>query len=91
MAEEIKNILVVGAGVMGSAISQVFAANGYKTVMADLKEAFLETALKRIETNIDGMEEENLADGSYRKAVHENLITILNSQIPEKADGSTLW
>ena len=64
MAEEIKNILVVGAGVMGSAISQVFAANGYKTVMADLKEAFLETALKRIETNIDGMEEENLADGS---------------------------
>ena len=86
MAEEIKNILVVGAGVMGSAISQVFAANGYKTVMADLKEAFLETALKRIETNIDGMEEENLADGSYRKAVHENLITILNSLIPEKAD-----
>ncbi len=39
-----------------------------------------------MKTNIDGMEEENLADGSYRKAVHENLITILNSQIPEKAD-----
>ena len=48
MAEEIKNILVVGAGVMGSAISQVFAANGYKTVMADSKEAFFETALREL-------------------------------------------
>lgn len=85
MAEEIRNILVVGAGVMGSAISQVFAANGYKTVMADLKEEFLETALKRIETNIDSMEEENLADGSYRGAVHANLSAILNSRIPETA------
>ncbi len=85
MAKEIKNILVVGAGVMGCAIAQVFAANGYHTVMADLKEEFLENAKKRIDANIEGMKEESLADDSYGKAVEENLSTILNSQIPEHA------
>ncbi len=85
MAKEIKNILVVGAGVMGCAIAQVFAANGYHTVMGDLKEEFLENAKKRIDANIEGMKEESLADDSYGKAVEENLSTILNSQIPEHA------
>lgn len=85
MAKEIKNILVVGAGVMGCAIAQVFAANGYHTVMADLKEEFLENAQKRINANIEGMKEESLADDSYGKAVEANLSTILNSQIPEHA------
>ncbi len=85
MAKEIKNILVVGAGVMGGGIAQVFAANGYKTVMADLKEEFLETAKKRIDANIEGMKEEGLADDSYGEAVAANLSTILNSQIPEVA------
>lgn len=85
MAKEIENILVVGAGVMGCAIAQVFAANGYHTVMADLKEEFLENAQKRINANIEGMKEESLADDSYGKAVEANLSTILNSQIPEHA------
>ena len=85
MAKEIKNILVVGAGVMGGAIAQVFAANGYQTVMADLKQEFLDNALKRIDANIAGMKEESLADDSYSEAVKANLSTILNSQIPEEA------
>ncbi|MDO4554846.1 MAG: 3-hydroxyacyl-CoA dehydrogenase family protein [Lachnospiraceae bacterium] len=86
MQKKIENILVVGAGVMGSAIAQVFAANGYKTVMADLKEEFIETALKRIDANIEGMVEESLADDSYGTAVKDNLTTILNAQIPDVAE-----
>lgn len=70
---------------MGSGIAQVFAANGYQTVMADLKEEYLETAVKRIEGNIDGMVENGLADESYGQTVKANLSTIVNSQIPEYA------
>lgn len=83
--KEIKNILVVGAGVMGSGIAQTFAANGYKTTVADLKQEFIDNAKKRIEANINGMIKDNLADESYRKAVKENLTTILNDKIPDGA------
>ena len=79
------HILVVGAGTMGCAISQVFAANGYKTVMADIKQEFLDKAYERIDANIEGMLEEKLADASYGEAVKANLSSVLNSQIPEVA------
>lgn len=85
MAKKIENILVVGAGTMGSGIAQVFAANGYKTVMADLKQEFLDTALKRIDANIEGMLEEKLCDASYGEKVKENISTILNEEIPNNA------
>lgn len=85
MAKEINNVLVVGAGVMGSGIAQVFAGNGYKTVMADLKEEFIKRAFVNVEKNIAGMKEEGLADDAYAETVRANLSGILNSQIPEKA------
>ena len=81
MGKDIKNILVVGAGVMGSGIAQVFAANGYKTVMTDLKEEFLKKAFKNIENNIAGMKEEGLADDTYKEAVNANLTAVLNNQL----------
>lgn len=85
MAKEIRNILVVGAGVMGSSIAQVFAANGYKTVMADIAQEFVDKAFTTIDKNIAGLEEEGIADSSYKKAVEENLTGIINSRIPEIA------
>lgn len=86
MAKKIEKILVVGAGTMGSGIAQVFASNNYKTVMADLKQEFLDTAWKRIDANIDGMLEEGLCDESYRENVKANLMSILNADIPSVAD-----
>ena len=80
----INNILVVGAGVMGSSIAQVFAAYGYKTVMADLKQEFIDKAFSNIDKNIAGLVEEGLADDSYGKTVKENLTGILNSDIPAR-------
>lgn len=83
MAKEINKILVVGAGVMGSSIAQVFAANGYKTVMADLEQRFIDKAFETIDKNIAGLLQEGLADDSYGETVKKNLTGILNSQIPE--------
>lgn len=85
MSKSIQNILVVGAGLMGSGIAQVFAANGYKTTVADLKQEFVDKAMKKIDSDIAEMKEEGLADDAYGAAVKENLTGILNSQIPEVA------
>ena len=81
MSEKIENILVVGAGVMGCSIAQVFAANGYRTVMADVDDTALARAWDRIDANIEGLKQEGLADDSYGKAVHENLSAILTDDI----------
>lgn len=82
MAAEIKKILVVGAGTMGSSIAQVFAAGGYKTTMADIKQEFLARAYENIDKNIAGLKEEGLADDKYAETVKANLSDVLNDNIP---------
>lgn len=78
-------ILVVGAGVMGCSIAQVFAAKGVCVYMADLSEEYLETAKKRIESAIDGLIKNEMADESYREAVHKNIHTLKTEEIPSVA------
>jgi len=85
MSGKIRKILVVGAGVMGSSIAQVYAANGYETVMADVSDEQLQKAMARIEANIKGLQAEGLADETYEKTVYAHLSTMLNSRIPEAA------
>lgn len=48
MIDKIKNIGVVGAGAMGSAIAQVFAQNGYHVILRDIKDEYLESGIAGI-------------------------------------------
>lgn len=47
-----KKIGVIGAGTMGSGITQAFASNGFDVVMRDLKPEFLEKGLANIEKSL---------------------------------------
>lgn len=49
---EIKNVGVLGAGVMGNGIVQVFAQSGYNVVMRDIEDRFVEGGMKRIQKNL---------------------------------------
>jgi 3-hydroxybutyryl-CoA dehydrogenase len=49
---DIKNVAVIGAGVMGSGIAQVSAAGGYSVVMTDIKDEFLTKAMGNIENSL---------------------------------------
>jgi len=49
---EIKNVLVMGAGVMGSGISQVTAEAGYKVFMEDISDEFIKRGLDNIEKGL---------------------------------------
>ncbi len=51
--EDIQKVLIVGAGVMGHAIAQVYATNGYEVCLLDLKEDVLKDALIKIECNLN--------------------------------------
>ena len=39
---EIKNVAVFGGGTMGNGIAHVFAQNGYKATLIDIKQEFLD-------------------------------------------------
>lgn len=75
-------ILVVGAGVMGRSIAQVFAAKGLTVYLTDLKEDYLRKAMQENDAAIDILIENGMADESYRDAVHRNIHTMTNDGIP---------
>lgn len=49
----IKNITVLGSGVMGHGIAQVSATAGYNVVLRDIKEEFLDKAMEKIKWSLD--------------------------------------
>ncbi len=49
---EIKNVFVIGAGVMGSGIAQVTAQAGYKVTMEDISEEFIKRGLASIDKSL---------------------------------------
>jgi len=57
---EIMNITVIGAGLMGHGIAQVFAWKGYSVTLMDLKEELLVNALKNIRSNLTMMADNNI-------------------------------
>jgi 3-hydroxyacyl-CoA dehydrogenase len=60
----IMNITVIGAGLMGHGIAQIFAQNGYPVTLMDLNEEFLANAAKNIRANLALMAEYGI--GSYK-------------------------
>jgi len=50
---EINQISVIGAGTMGNGIAHVFAQYGFKVNLIDVKEEFLDKAIKTITGNLD--------------------------------------
>jgi len=50
---EIKLVGVIGAGTMGNGIAHVFAKGGYKVVLADLQQSFVDRGLQTISKNLE--------------------------------------
>ena len=57
--DSIKNVAVIGGGIMGSGIAQVALLTGYeKVTIIDLNSKILEQAIKLIQTRIEDLESE---------------------------------
>ncbi len=64
---EIKRIMVIGAGFMGSGIAQVMAAAGYDVVLMDVADGFVAKGVAAIEKNLAG----SVAKGKLAEADKE--------------------
>jgi 3-hydroxybutyryl-CoA dehydrogenase len=51
--EEIRNIAVLGSGIMGHGIAQSFMMGGYPVMLYDIRESILETAKAHIKNNLE--------------------------------------
>lgn len=54
---DIKNILIVGAGTMGHSIAQVYAQGGYDVSLVDLNQEILNNAIDKIKSNLNTLVE----------------------------------
>ena len=52
-ADQIKTVAVLGAGTMGNGIAHVFARSGYKVILRDVEQRFLDKGLDTIGKNLD--------------------------------------
>jgi 3-hydroxybutyryl-CoA dehydrogenase len=50
---DIKNVTVIGAGTMGNGIAHVFAQYGYKVILNDVKQEFIDRGLNAVNSNLD--------------------------------------
>lgn len=50
---DIKNISVIGSGTMGNGIAHAFAQYGYKVMLIDIKEEFIQKGLDTIKSNLE--------------------------------------
>src|SRR5258708_38126269 len=51
--EQIKTVAVLGAGTMGNGIAHVFARSGYKVILRDVEQRFLDRGVETIGKNLD--------------------------------------
>src|SRR5262245_50849169 len=69
----IKTVGVLGCGLMGGGIAQVCAASGYKTVVREVNDEFLQKGLGRIKKQLDGSVEKGKLTADARDTTLGNL------------------
>jgi len=65
----IKTVAVLGAGTMGNGIAHVFARAGYKVILRDVEQRFLERGMEAIGKNLD----REIKKGKLAEAVREKV------------------
>ena len=82
----IKNVFVLGAGVMGSGIAQVSAEAGYNVTMADIKDEFISKGLAGIEKSLDRKVKKGTIQESDKASVMSRIKTTLDMKDAKDAD-----
>ena len=83
---EIKTIGIIGAGQMGSGISQVAAAVGFNVIMNDLQEEFVEKGFSAIEKSLGRMVKKEKITAQDQKAILNRIAGSTSKDDMVKAD-----
>jgi 3-hydroxybutyryl-CoA dehydrogenase len=72
---QIKQVAVIGAGIMGHGFAQVFAQKGFPVILYDIDEKLLRAARNRIAHNLDTFVEHRMLSRREKKAALERIET----------------
>jgi 3-hydroxybutyryl-CoA dehydrogenase len=75
--KEIKTVAVVGAGIMGAGLAQLFAQNGYEVRLHDVSEDALERAVKRARQNLEMQSDFGWIDPGHVTAALDKIMTTM--------------
>ncbi|MCF2141915.1 MAG: 3-hydroxyacyl-CoA dehydrogenase family protein [Candidatus Lokiarchaeota archaeon] len=86
---KIKNIVVIGAGLMGSGIAQVSIQAGYNVTLVDIKDEFIEKGLKSILKGLSRLEQKGkLGEGVSAQSLVSKIQKTTN--IPQAVQNADL-
>ena len=77
-AQDVKTITVIGAGLMGHGIAQVFAQSGYNVSLRDIKDEFLTNAMNRMKDNLTKLSSAGLVPKEEINATLARVTTTLD-------------
>ena len=84
---DIRNIAVLGSGIMGHGIAQIFLMGGYPVMLFDIEESILETAKARIKNSLALFREVGLIESPADQSALDRLrLTLDLKQATEAAD-----
>jgi len=75
---EIKNITVLGSGIMGHGIAQVSAMAGYNIVIRDIEQQFLDKAMGKIKWSLDKLVSKEKISEEQRDEIFSRIIPIVD-------------
>src|SRR5882672_4562008 len=78
---QIKTVGVLGCGLMGSGIAQVCAASGYKTVVREVDDAFLQKGLGRVKKFL----EDGVAKGKVTPEARDQVLANISGSTTVEA------
>jgi 3-hydroxybutyryl-CoA dehydrogenase len=74
---EIKKVLVIGAGQMGSGIAQVMAQGGLEVILQDIDQKFVDKGMAGIEKNLAKMVEKGKLTAPDKDAIYKRLCGVV--------------
>jgi len=83
---EMKRMIVVGAGFMGSGIAQVLAMARYEVVLHDMTEEFVKKGMNAIEKNLRTSVEKGKLVEAEKEAIRKRITTTTNLTLAKDCD-----
>jgi 3-hydroxybutyryl-CoA dehydrogenase len=84
--DSIRTVAVLGAGTMGSGIAHVFARAGFKVILRDVEQRFLDRAMDTIATNLDREIKKGKLDEAGKGSTLANLRSVTDLSAIAVAD-----
>ncbi len=83
---EVKKIMIIGAGLMGSGIAQVGAQNGFEIILNDISEEFVNKGLASVQKGLDGQVKKEKMTAVERDQILSRITKSISLEDAQEAD-----